>query len=178
MPHIIHIFGGSGSGTTTLASFLAQKTGFAHMDSDDYFWLPTDPPFTEKRAPDERVAMMRKDIEKHGDVVISGSLCGWGDGLIPSFTLAVRLVIDPETRLARLRKREYERFGERIGEGGDMEKIHRNFMAWAARYDTDDPSVRSRAEHDMWQKQLLCPLIVLDGAETLEKNAQKIAASM
>ena len=87
-------------------------------------------------------------------------------------------MIDPETRLARLRKREYERFGERIGEGGDMEKIHRNFMAWAARYDTDDPSVRSRAEHDMWQKQLLCPLIVLDGAETLEKNAQKIAASM
>lgn len=43
----IHILGASGSGTTTLARALAVKTGYAHFDTDDYFWLPTKVPFTE-----------------------------------------------------------------------------------------------------------------------------------
>lgn len=51
----IHILGASGSGTTTLAKVLSDELGYAHFDSDDYFWIPTEPPFTTKRPLDERV---------------------------------------------------------------------------------------------------------------------------
>ena len=47
--NLIHIFGASGSGTTTLAEKISRELGYFHLDTDDYFWLPTDPPFCRKR---------------------------------------------------------------------------------------------------------------------------------
>ena len=41
--NLIHIFGASGSGTTTLAEKISRELGYFHLDTDDYFWLPTDP---------------------------------------------------------------------------------------------------------------------------------------
>ena len=57
---VIHIFGASGSGTTTLGRYLAQRLGGVHLDSDDFFWLPTDPPYTQKRPIEMRVPLMRE----------------------------------------------------------------------------------------------------------------------
>ncbi len=77
MKHIIHIFGASGSGTTTLGRALSEALGLLHMDTDDYFWLPTDPKFTTKRPVDERLALMQADVDAADKgVVISGSLTG------------------------------------------------------------------------------------------------------
>lgn len=50
----IHIFGASGSGVTTLGKALAKKLNLTYFDSDEYFWIHTDPPFTTKRNPKER----------------------------------------------------------------------------------------------------------------------------
>ena len=50
--------------------------------------------------------------------VLSGSLTGWGDPLIPTFDLVVFLYVTPETRLARLLERERRRFGADIEPGG------------------------------------------------------------
>jgi uridine kinase len=41
----VHILGASGAGTTTLAQALAARLGCPQYDVDDYFWLPSDPPF-------------------------------------------------------------------------------------------------------------------------------------
>ena len=117
---LIHLFGASGSGTTTLGRFISEKTGFFLMDTDDYFWEKTDPPFTTKREVSERIARMRRDIAGHGNAVLSGALTGWGDELIPFFTLAIRVEVPAELRLERLRRRERERYGSRIEAGGDM----------------------------------------------------------
>jgi len=168
MKHVIHIFGASGSGTTTLGRALAADMGLVHMDTDDYYWLPTDPKFTTKRPIEERLRLMNADIDaaKKG-VVISGSLTGWGDPLIPQFTHVVRLTTPTEVRIERLRQREYAYFGERIHEGGDMYTNHLTFLDWAAQYDTGDVTMRSKACHDEWQKLLPCPLTVTTGAMEL-----------
>lgn len=174
MKQIIHIFGASGSGTSTLGRWICEKTGYRFMDTDDYFWLPTDPKFTVKRPREERIKLMLADMDSSENAVISGALCGWGDELIPYFTFAVRLTTDEDIRIERLKKRERERFGSRIDEGGDMYAQHREFLAWARKYDSAGLEMRSKAEHDAWQKQLPCPLICLDGAEGLEQNYNKI----
>ena len=78
MKPLIHIYGASGSGTSTLGRYLAQRLDFAFLDADDYFWLPTDPKFTIKRPIEQRVPLIRQDIAaaKNG-AVLSGSLVGW-----------------------------------------------------------------------------------------------------
>ena len=168
--NIIHIFGASGSGTTTLGKKICSELGYEHLDSDDYLWLPTDPKYTTKRDPMERVSLIKKDIMSADNVVISGSLVGWGDELIPQFTLAIRLVTPTDVRIDRLLKREREEFGQRIDVGGDMHLNHKDFIEWAKSYDTGDINIRSKAMHDNWQKLLKCKLIELNGTDDLNVN--------
>jgi len=174
MKNVIHIFGASGSGTSTLGRKISKELGFTFMDTDDYFWLPTDPMFTTKRSREERIKLMKEDIEKSENVVISGSLCDWGDELIPYFTLAVRIEMAQDIRIERLKKREYEHFGNRLLKGGDMYQQHINFINWAKSYDNGGLEIRSKAKHDEWQKFLSCEIINLDGCDLLENNFKKV----
>lgn len=170
MKHVIHIFGASGSGTTTLGRALAADMGLVHMDTDDYYWLPTDPKFTTKRPIEERLRLMNADIDAaQRGVVLSGSLTGWGDPLIPRFTHVIRLNTPTKVRIERLRAREYAHFGERIREGGDMYENHLAFLEWAAQYDTGDVTMRSKACHDQWMKQLPCPQVIAPGDMPLDE---------
>lgn len=176
--NVIHIYGASGSGTTTLAKYICNKMCFFFMDTDDYFWMPTNPPFIKKREVSERIQLMRDDIDKNNNVVISGSLVDWGDELIPLFSLAIRLVTETDMRIERLRKREKNRFGSRIEAGGDMYENHKKFIEWASKYDSGGLEMRSKAKHDEWQKLLKCKQIILNGTDDLEYNLQQVKEFM
>lgn len=63
--NVIHIYGGSGSGTSTLGYAFSRESGFYFMDADDYLWLPTNPRFTQMRERGERVRLMKEDIKEH-----------------------------------------------------------------------------------------------------------------
>ena len=178
MKNIIYIYGASGSGTSTLGRKICDELGYKFMDTDDYLWVPTDPQYTTKRSKEERVALMKKDMDDAENMVISGSLSGWGDELIPFFTLAIRLVTDVNVRIERLKKREKQKFGNRIMPGGDMYENHLDFLEWAKNYDTGNVKMRSKAKHDEWQKQLQCKLLVLDGADDLQENFEKVKAEL
>lgn len=175
---VIHIYGASGSGTSTIGRYISNKLGYFFMDVDDYFWKPTDPPFTTKRNASDRLALMKKDIANHDKVVISGSLVDWGDELIPLYTLVIRVETDTAIRINRLKLRERERFGNRIDFGGDMFKNHQAFLDWAASYDSGDLNMRSKAKHDEWQKRLQCHQILLDGSLPVEKNFEIIQENL
>lgn len=178
MKNVIHIYGASGSGTSTLGRKISEELGYKFMDTDDYFWLPTNPQYTTKRSKEERLALMKKDISENDNIVISGSLVDWGDELIPLFTLVIRLVTDTEIRVERLKIREKKKFGNRIMPGGDMYTNHMEFIEWARKYDTGSVNMRSKAKHDEWQKLLMCKQIVLNGADDLEENFKKVQAEI
>lgn len=178
MGNVIHIFGPSGSGTTTLGQKICRELGHFLMDTDDYFWLPTNPKFTAKRPIQERIQLMEQHMTEHENVVVSGSLTDWGDVLIPRFTLAIRIEMEPGLRLERIRRRERRNFGSRIEPGGDMYEAHCAFMEWAKSYDTGGLEIRSKRKHDQWQRLLPCPLLPLDGADTVEGNYQTVLQFM
>lgn len=175
---VIHIYGASGSGTSTIGKFIADKLGYFFMDTDDYFWESTNPPYTTKRKVSDRIAFMKKDIAKYAGVVISGSLVDWGDELIPLFTLVIRVETDTAIRIDRLKRREREHFGNRIDPGGDMYENHQEFLSWAASYDTGGLDIRSKAKHDEWQKQVQSRHILLDGSLPVEKNFEIIKENL
>jgi adenylate kinase family enzyme len=173
--HRVHLFGASGSGTTTLGRALASALEVSHLDTDDYYWHPTDPPFTSKRGPAERVRLIEQDLAGADGWVLSGSLCSWGDPLLHRFTLAVFLCLDPAERLARLARREQRRHGERIEPGGDMHEQWQDFMSWAESYDTAVAPVRSRHLHEAWMARLRCPVLRLDSKQPLDALVGAVA---
>lgn len=140
------------------------------MDTDDYFWEKTNPPYIAPRPVSERLRLMKNDINAHENVVIAGSLVDWGDELIFLFTLAIRVITPTSIRIERIKRREYKRFGSRIEAGGDLHEAHIKFIDWAASYDEGDLNIRSKAKHDEWQKKLFCPILFVDGSKSLEKN--------
>ena len=126
----IYVFGASGSGTTTLGAAIAKSAKLKHVDCDDHFWAPSNPPYSQKLPPADRVISIRNAISK-GGWVLSGSCTGWGDEIIQDTDLIVFITINSEIRMRRLLVREEQKFGDRIKQGGDMYEIHRDFIAWA-----------------------------------------------
>jgi adenylate kinase family enzyme len=173
----IHIVGASGSGTTTLGIALARAICGAHLDTDDFFWLPTDPRFTTKRPPEERLRLLEAELNHHASWVLSGSLMGWGDVLVPRFELVVFLYVPPDVRLERIMKRERQRYGADIDPGGRMYEIHKAFIAWAKQYDTSDLIGRSHARHRAWIGNLPCPVVEITGVPTVEESVECVLAT-
>jgi adenylate kinase family enzyme len=157
----IHIFGASGSGTSTLGSALAHRLGVPHADSDTFFWLPTDPPYTTPRPPDDRQALLERRLPVTGRWVFSGAT-KWAASLEPYYDLVVFLRLDPAIRMQRLRRREAERWGSRILSGGDMVAINAAFIAWAEAYDTANSLRRGLATHEAWLADQPAPVLRLD----------------
>lgn len=156
----IHIFGASGSGTTTLGSALAVEYGCAFFDADDYFWKVKYSEIQERNA---RLEILLGDLEGLDRWVLSGSLCGWGDPIIPRFDLAIFLYLPHDIRMQRLEERERSRYGDAILPGHPQHKIYSDFMVWASRYDEGDEAMRSLKLHEAWVKTLSCPVLRIFG---------------
>ena len=172
----IHVLGASGSGTTTLAREIARRFGHAHLDTDDFYWEPTDPPFHRAREEPERRRLLAAALDTRPRFVLSGSLVGWGDVFVARFELVVFLWIPHDARMARLRARERERYGAAIDPGGALHAHHREFMDWAASYDTGGMDMRSRARHDAWLAALALPVLRLEGEMPTDEQIARIEA--
>jgi adenylate kinase family enzyme len=165
----IHIVGASGSGTTSLAQALAATLGIVHIDTDDIYWLPTDPPFTTPRPIEDRVALLLQKARPETGWILSGSALKWGAAAEPLYDLIVFLRIDPALRMERIRRRETARYGARIEPGGDMAQKSAEFLEWAASYDTAGPARRSLVAHEQWLLTQTAPVLRLDSARPVEQ---------
>lgn len=174
----IHIFGASGSGTTTLAKQLSQEMNIRHFDADDYYWKKTNPPFIEKNSIPERHRLLLADMDGLTSWVLSGAMDSWSDPFLPLFNLVVFLHVSTEVRIERLRRREQERYGDRIRPGGDMHQAHLEFIEWAAQYDQGYMSGRSKKRHEEWMARLPCPVLRIENEITTEASVQLIMERM
>ena len=160
----LHLFGASGTGVTTLGQALGPELGCPYFDSDDYFWLPTAPSFTQRRPPAERDALLASELAQHPNSVVGGSIVGWGEGWLHTFDLAVFLWLPPALRLQRLREREQARYGAASAADPARAAQTRAFLAWAAGYDDSSTGgTRTIANHEHWLRQFGCPVLELRG---------------
>ncbi len=174
LPRHFHLTGASGSGTTTLGRALAERLGYAHLDTDDFYWLPTDPPYQASRPIGERLGLLGERLDAAERWVLSGSLAGWGDPLIPRFDAVVFLAVPAKLRMARLRARERARYGAAIDPGGPRHAASEAFLVWAEAYDEGDHTIRSRSRHDLWLRQLPCPVIRMEDADTVAVRLRRL----
>ncbi|NBF04532.1 AAA family ATPase [Pseudomonas sp. Fl5BN2] len=168
-----YLTGASGAGVSTLGMALARHLQLPHVDVDDHYWYPSDPPFQRARAPEQRL-MLLKDALGQAPWVISGSMDDWGQEIIAQADWIVFVDTPTALRLQRIRAREQQRFGARILPGGDMHAQHLAFLEWAAAYDSGTRAGRSRPRHSAWLRQLTQPWKHLDGGRSVEQLLEEI----
>jgi adenylate kinase family enzyme len=170
----IHIFGASGSGSTTLARAIADRFGYHHIDTDDALWVETDPPFTVKRTPEECKALIERQLADHECNVISGEFLGWGDFLKGKIDLFIYMHLPVEIRIERIQNREIKRFGSRVMPGGDMHEAHLSFLEWVREYENGDETRRSVAMHKKWLKTADRPVLKIERPESIEELLNQV----
>ncbi len=152
----IHIFGASGSGVTTLGKALSEKLHIEYFDSDDFFWLKTQHPFTQRQHPQVRNTMVSENV-------------------FPPFDLIIFLYLPSELRMERLRKRELERYGDAIVTHPEKSKKFQEFMDWAKDYDHNTGIAnRTLKAHLEWLSDIDTPLIELSGDYELTQKMEII----
>lgn len=160
----IHIFGASGSGVTTLGKALSEQLNIEYFDSDDFFWLKTEVPFTEKQNPEIRNTTVSNILHTTDSWIFGGSIIHWGENIFPPFDLVIFLYLPPEIRMERLRKREFERYGEEITVNPERAGKFEEFMEWAKDYDHDTGIAnRTLNAHREWLTQTDVPLLEISG---------------
>ena len=169
----IIIFGSAGAGKTTLGKIVADKLNFPYYDIDNYIWRnDTERPFTVMYTHDEKINRLMTDISKYEHFVMAGSMDSFNEPFVSLFDLAVHITASVETRIARVHKRELDKYGDRIVLGGDMYKDHCSFIENIARYDINgSPCMRI---HSQWADSLPCKVLRLSGDEDLNKNMEII----
>lgn len=169
----VHITGASGAGVTTLGSALSRRLDAPLFDVDDFFWLPTDPPFAAQRPVVERLALLAARLDG-SRWILSGSLVGWGDPFMPLFDVVVFVYAPSDVRMARLRARETVRYGNAIEAGGAMHENSKAFFDWAARYDDPHFGGRSLESHNRWLARQSAPVLRLDGMAPTSEQADAV----
>jgi len=171
----IIVFGASGSGCTTTGCELARLLKFAHFDTDDLFFEPSDPPYITARPLDERKRLLQSSIKN--PFVISGCLREFGGFFDDVLSLAVFIKTPTAIRLERPDKREYAKNGERIRKGGDLYERHKWFMEYVSTYDDGGLETRSKTPQEAWAKNLKCPVLHVDGTVDWRINVENIKAA-
>lgn len=161
----IHLFGAAGAGVTTLGTSLGNALGVPYFDSDDYFWGPSEVPFTVRRPAAERNALLAHDLARGPRWVLGGSLVGWGpwgEQQLAALDVAVFLWLPPALRLHRLRQREHARYGDVVTTNPTRAAQTDASLTWAAGYDDGScGGSRTLANHTAWLERFACPVLAL-----------------
>lgn len=178
----IAIMGLNGCGKSTLAHALSQKLKFYEMDVEDYYFpeqkqsrqavldqqyhvqceYKGELPYSVPRSKAEVQEMLREDIVKHPQFVISGVTMNWEEKILAAIDIAFLLEVPSDERVRRVQQREEVRFGSRVLSGGDMYEQQKEFRDIIA--NKTNQSVEESAA------RLQCPKIRLDGTKSVEEN--------
>lgn len=101
----VHIFGGAGSGKTTLAREYSERFGMPHYELDDFYYL--EPAARRRRQRHERDEMLADSIHSE-EWVLEGIF--WQPWVRPSIERAEKIIvlaIPEKTRHVRVIKRHF-----------------------------------------------------------------------
>lgn len=154
MPNGIIITGLNGCGKSTVCKLLAEKLNYYSMDVENYYFIDSDIPYSKFRTHEQTKKLMLNDITKYNNFVLATVNCDWGNEITSACRLAVVLKAPLDIRMERIKKREYEKFGDRVLNGGDLHESQQKFH---------NKILTRGDEHIVKQmKFITCPVLELD----------------
>ena len=153
----IIICGLNGAGKSTLGRALAKRLQYEFRDIEDYYFPKTDDKYeySVQRTEEEVAALLLNDLEENDDVVLASVRGNYSEQIEKLFDLAVYIDIPKEIRMARVRKRSYDKFGNRMLPGGELYESEERFFKMV--------EARSDDHAKGWLTDLTCPVISIDG---------------
>jgi adenylate kinase family enzyme len=109
---------------------------------------------------------MLSDMEKHPNFVLSAVIGDFGEEVIKRFDLVVIACAPLDVRMARVLKRDIDRFGNRVLEGGDLYEQQLVFLNKVA--------ARPADYTEQWAKTLSCPVIRIDTTRDVHDAMKEI----
>ncbi len=162
----ICICGLNGSGKTTLAASLARALNYKHMDIEDYYFLPSDIPYSRPRTKEEVIPLVLKDMTENPCFVFSYVKGDMTPEINAKFDLVIYLDVPKDIRIKRIRQRAFDKFGNRVLLGGDMYEQEEEFFKMVSKRDS--------TVIEAWLDTLSCKVLILEGTKPIENNIQII----
>lgn len=162
----ICICGLNGSGKTTLAASLSRSLNYKLMDIEDYYFLPSDVPYSRPRTKEEVIPLVLEDIHENPCFVFASVKGDMTHEINAKYDLVVYLDVPKEIRMERIKKRAFDKFGDRVLIGGDMYEQEEAFFKMAS--ERDDTAIKA------WLDTLPCKVLRLDGTKDINDNVKMI----
>lgn len=156
----IAIIGGNGSGKTTLGKMLATALGYRHFDVEDYYFGNRSSSFSAPRTKEEVQQDLKRDIQLYKTFVFSSVGGDMGEDINKSYDLIIYIKVPLNDRINRVKSRAVEKYGNRVLPGGDMYESEQAFFQHVAN--------RSLDKLDQWVSTIDCPVLYVDGTQTIE----------
>ena len=166
MKYGICVCGLNGSGKTTLAKALAKELAYKHMDVEQYYFTSTDNPYASSRTREEVEQLLLEDIKQNPCFVFSAVNGDMNREINENYAFLVYLEVPLDIRMERIRRRAFDKFGNRVLPDGDMYEQEERFFAYAEK--------RSPEKIKDWLKTLTCKVICLDGTKPIQENVECI----
>ena len=123
-------------------------------------------PYAQARTREQVEELLMNDIKKHPQFVFSAVNGDFNDAVTSKYKLVIYLSASLDERMRRIKQRAYNKFGDRVLEGGDMYEQEQNFFRSCAE--------RSDEKIINWLDTLSCYVLRLDGTDTVQNNIEKI----
>ena len=165
----IIICGLNGAGKSTTGRTLAKALKYDFRDIEDYYFLKTDKEyeFSVQRTEEEVTELLFKDLRDMENVVLASVRGNYSVEIEKLFDLAIYIEIPKEIRMARVRKRSNDKFGDRMLPGGDLYESEERFFKMV--------DGRSEDHARAWLTDLACPVIYIDGTDEIDNNVAEIS---
>ena len=92
----------------------------------------------------------------------------WGATVEDAFDRIVFLRVPTDIRVARLKARERERYGN----------ADPAFLEWASEYESGPPVGRSLAKHEAWLRERKCPIVRIEGDTSVNERIGRVTAAL
>ena len=159
---VILICGLNGCGKTTLGRELARVLKYSFLNDEDYWFLESDIPFSKCRSDEDAKATVMSFLEQNENCIIVASRGDLGAEINSKLDTVVYLSAPLEIRFERIKKRDSDRFADRVLEGGDMYEQQKKFYEFAVTRTTD--------KIKKWLESLSCDVICIDGRKSISEN--------
>ena len=132
------------------------------------FFPKTDPNYiyASPRTHEETEKMLFHAIKVHENFVFAAVKGDYGEASYPFFQYAVLIDTPKDIRVQRVKKRSFQKFGNRMLPGGDLHEQEEKFFEF----------VTSRPESTVeeWIQLLSCSILRIDGTKPVEENVDFI----
>lgn len=164
----ILICGLNGAGKSTLGKALAETLHYKFIDVEDLYFAKLDPdyPYANPRTREEVEGLLAEEIKATNRFVFAAVKGDFREVVDSSLQSIILLEVPSDIRFERVKQRSYQKFGKRILPGGDLYEHEMSFFAF----------VESRDENlvEEWLGTTNCPVIRVDGTESVEANVREI----